>query len=161
MPVEIERKFLVQGDRWRAGCTQIHEFRQGYLMSHEGAGATVRVRIFGDHAFLTIKGAKSPSRAEYEYPIPPADAEEILRSLCGDRLIEKRRHCVPHQGLIWSVDVFSGSLAGLILAEVELSHPEQPLALPSWVGPEVTADHRYRNSVLARSTTPPREKLKV
>ncbi len=149
MAVEVERKFLVTSDAWRAGA-QACVIRQGYLCL--GSGATVRVRIADATAFITVKGTtRGISRDEYEYPIPLIDAEAMLRDLCARPLIEKIRYAVPHAGRLWTVDVFGADNAGLVLAEVELGHPEDAVTLPPWVGEEVTEDPRYRNSALVRA----------
>jgi adenylate cyclase len=152
MPVEIERKFLVVGDAWRAGSGPGQRFCQGYLAADAAGGATVRVRRAGPEAFLTVKGPGDGdgglARPEFEYPIPVEDAERMLASLCRRPLIEKTRHEVAHAGHLWHVDEFGGDNAGLVLAEVELDHPGQEVALPPWAGEEVTADPRYRNSAL-------------
>ncbi len=148
MAKEIERKFLVASDAWRTGARGV-PYRQGYLDT--GAGCTVRVRVAGERAFLTIKGPPQGAvRDEYEYPIPVADAEELLGRLCSGGCIEKVRHRVTHAGRVWEVDEFEGANAGLVLAEVELEHPDAEVALPSWLGTEVTGDPRYTNAALAR-----------
>ena len=150
MAVEIERKFLVKHDGWR-GAGAAHRIRQGYLTA--GDATTVRVRIVDAQAFLTVKGESGGERAltrsEYEYAIPLADAEALLR-LCAGPLIEKTRHDVVVEGQLWQVDEFAGANAGLVLAEAELAHAHQRLSLPAWAGAEVTEDVRYRNSYLAR-----------
>ena len=146
MAIEIERKFLVSGTGWRVAAPR--HYRQGYLC-HDPA-RTVRVRLAGDDAFLTIKGeTHGASRAEFEYAIPSPDARELL-GLCAGALIEKRRHVSEHDGLLWEVDEFLGDNAGLIVAEVELGTEGQALTLPDWVGAEVTDDPRYYNSNLSR-----------
>lgn len=146
MPVEIERKFLVTGDEWRVGALG-EPYRQGYLGRSDQA--TVRVRVAGRSAYLTVKGEKPGRvRAEFDYPIPVEDAEEMLRTLCGQALIEKTRYEVVHAGLVWHVDEFGGANLGLVLAEIELDHPDREVELPDWVGREVTEDPRYRNSSL-------------
>lgn len=148
MGIEIERKFLVQGDSWRSQATG-QEYRQGYIVADQNR--TVRVRVVGDRGYLTIKGPTvGLGRAEYEYPIPLRDAEEMLTHLCGLPLIEKLRYRLEVAGLLWEVDEFAGANRGLILAEVELQTPEQAIALPEWIGPEVTGDPRYYNASLAR-----------
>lgn len=145
MPVEIERKFLVTGTAWRSPDGQ--RIVQGYL--NRDKARTVRVRIAGPLAFLTIKGATTgASRAEFEYPVPLADAEALL-GLCDGPLIDKVRHRVAFGGLLWEVDEFLGDNAGLVVAEVELASEDQAVDLPPWVGEEVTHDHRYFNSNLA------------
>ncbi|KRA45652.1 CYTH domain-containing protein [Devosia sp. Root635] len=151
---EIERKFLVASDDWRAEATGSMLLRQGYLSSN--AKATVRVRTRDDvRAVLTLKGiVEGISRAEYEYEIPIADARELL-DMAEPHVIEKRRHLVPHEGLVWEVDVFAGRHLGLVIAEVELADENQAVPLPAWVGAEVTRDERYKNASLSRAETIP------
>ena len=145
---EIERKFLVVGDGWRKKAGQPSTIVQGYLA--RGRQATIRVRIKdGRSATLTIKSReRGASRSEFEYPVSVKDAKALL-DLCGQSRIEKQRYTIAHGKLTWEVDVFSGSHDGLVLAEVELEDAAQPVALPSWIGDEVTADPSYRNSALA------------
>ena len=146
MATETERKFLVSGSGWRVDDPA--SYRQGYLNHDENR--TVRVRLAGDEAFLTVKGlSRGASRAEFEYPIPPEDARELL-ALCVGAIVEKRRHVTEFGGLNWEVDEFLGDNAGLIVAEVELDDESQRIALPDWVGEEVTYEPRYFNSNLAR-----------
>lgn len=144
MAIEIERKFLVRGDAWRQPSpTRIW---QGYL-SRE-IDRTVRVRISGEHAFLTIKGRTvGAARPEFEYEIPVPDAEQLLK-LCDGPLLQKNRHVLTHAGMTWEVDEFLGDNAGLVVAEVELAHEDQPFERPSWLDAEVTSDPRYLNSNL-------------
>lgn len=148
MGVEIERKFLIREgyeNRWQCGVTGIH-YVQGYL-SREHA-RTVRVRIAGEKAYITIKGeVQGISRPEFEYQIPPADAKAMI-PLCDGPVIEKTRHRIPYEGLTWEVDVFHGKNAGLILAEIELQDERQQIKIPEWAGREVTGDRRYYNSSL-------------
>ena len=157
MPMEIERKFLVTGEGWRAEALGPGlRLRQGYLPNGSAAEApVVRVRLAGEQGFLTIKGPGLMRRAEFEYPIPVADAEAMLATLCAPPVLEKTRTRVAHAGLVWEVDVFAGHLAGLVLAEVELEAQDQAVALPGWIGREVTGDPRYLNSNLVRATAPP------
>jgi adenylate cyclase len=145
---EIERKFLVVGDAWRKKASHPATIVQGYLA--RGRQATVRVRIKdGRSATLTIKSReRGASRSEFEYRVPVKDAKALLE-LCGRSRIEKQRYTVAHGKLTWEVDVFTGAHDGLVLAEVELDDAEQPVALPSWIGEEVTSDPSYRNSALA------------
>jgi adenylate cyclase len=154
MGIEIERKFLVCSDGWRATADGGAALEQGYLSSN--AKATVRVRIFdGKRGVLTLKGAaKGYARAEYEYDIPPEDARELLE-MSRPHVIEKRRYTVRHDGVLWEVDVFGGRHEGLIIAEVELEAEDQALALPDWVGREVSDDGRYYNASLSRTEAPP------
>ena len=124
-----------------------HRYLQGYL--NRDKERTVRVRTIGEKGFLTIKGiSKGPVRAEYEYEIPHGDARRMLRELCEPPLIDKRRYRIPYENAVWEVDVFSGENRGLILAEIELDDENQSLAMPPWVGEEVTGDPRYHNSNL-------------
>jgi len=152
-PVEIERKFLVIGQGWRAGAT-VEALSQGYLPTTDDC--SVRVRIAGAKAFLTIKGPPVEGvRAEFEYPVPVEHAAAMLRQFCQGRMIAKRRYSLRHGGRVWTVDAFEGVLAGLLLAEVELDHVGQAVDLPPWLGPEVTDDPRYLNSALSLATAPP------
>jgi adenylate cyclase len=145
MAVEIERKFLVTPGVWQQAPGVL--YRQGYL--NRDKARTVRVRVAGEAAFLTIKGASvGATRAEFEYPIPLADAQALL-ALCDGPLIEKTRHVLTHAGTVWEVDVFAGDNAGLVVAEVELTSEDQPFVRPDWLGEEVTQDARYFNSKLA------------
>jgi adenylate cyclase len=150
MAQEIERKFLVRSDGWQAAATGSSLVRQGYLSSN--AKATVRVRSYDDsRAVLTLKGkATGMARAEYEYDIPIEDARELL-ALARPHVLEKRRFLVAHDRMTWEVDVFEGRHQGLVLAEIELEHAGQDVALPEWVGEEVTQDERYYNSTLSRN----------
>lgn len=149
MGIEIERKFLVVGDDWRAQATRRLPMRQGYL-SGEGGPSSIRVRLQGVEARLNIKAAVVGSRrAEFDYEIPLKDGHEILDTLCVG-LIDKTRHYIDTaEGLTWEIDEFSGANAGLIVAELELGHVDQAFSRPSWLGREVTADRRYYNHALA------------
>jgi CYTH domain-containing protein len=132
MAREIERKFLVFSDSWRSEDNGVL-YRQGYLRSDENC--VVRIRICGEKAFLAVKSLLSGiTRLEFEYPIPHADAEEMLERLCPRPWIEKRRRRVGHGGLTWEIDEFMGDNEGLILAEVELEREDQPVSMPPWVG---------------------------
>ncbi|MDV3468080.1 CYTH domain-containing protein [Stenotrophomonas sp. C3(2023)] len=154
MAIEIERKFLVTGDGWRDAAHAVIPMAQGYIndmgaLDRGTQQASVRVRIEGEGAALNLKSRTlGRSRQEFEYPIPVEDARALL-ALCVGGLIDKRRHLVQHEGLLWEVDEFLGDNAGLVVAEVELEHPDQTVALPPWVGEEVTDDARYYNVALA------------
>ena len=144
MATEIERKFLVVSDTWRAHVSSETRYVQGYLSTR--ASASVRVRIGGDRAFLNIKSGRSAvRRLEYEYPIPVADAREILEDVIELPVIDKTRYEVRHGGHLWEVDVFEGANAGLVVAEVELESEDEPFERPEWVGAEVSEDPRYLN----------------
>jgi adenylate cyclase len=146
MAIEIERKFLVVGDFWR-NAPPVH-YAQGYL--NRDKQRTVRVRIAGEQAFLTIKGVtQGARRAEFEYPIPLWDAKELL-NLCEQPLVEKYRRRIAFEGHIWEVDEFLGENQGLVVAEIELEAEDAVFTRPDWVGEEVTSDARYYNSNLAQ-----------
>jgi adenylate cyclase len=146
---EIERKFLVTDDTWRAEVRSSRRLRQGYL-AIDGK-TNVRVRTDADRAWLTVKGAgEGISRAEFEYEIPVADAEGLL-GLCRHRIIDKTRHLVPAGQHTWEIDEFAGANAGLIVAEIELREESDAFARPAWLGEEVTTDPRYLNASLAVS----------
>ncbi len=146
MAKEIERKFLVTNDEWRA-LAQGTLYRQGYLNSIKER--TVRIRTVGDKAFLTVKGITiGASRVEYEYEIPTADCMAMLDSLAEKPIIEKKRYKIKFGGLTWEVDEFFGENQGLIVAEVELTSEDQVFEKPSWIGEEVSSDPRYFNSNL-------------
>jgi adenylate cyclase len=145
VPTEIERKFLVTRTDW-SQTDRIHIY-QGYLCCERKN--TVRVRLAGEKAFLTIKGPRQGlTRPEFEYEIPSADAEELLR-FCSAAVIEKIRHVVVYQGFKWEVDEFMGDNLGLIVAEIELEEEEQAFERPDWLGREVTGESRYANASLA------------
>jgi CYTH domain-containing protein len=145
MGVEIERKFLVPDLGFLDGVVGV-PYRQGYLSADPDR--TVRIRRAGEHALVTIKGrSHGASRAEFEYEIPVADADEML-ALCVPPLIEKVRHRVEHAGRTFDVDVFAGANEGLVVAEVELPSEDAVVALPPWIGDEVTGDPRYFNANL-------------
>jgi adenylate cyclase len=145
MPTEIERKFLVVGSEWRTAPGV--RFVQGYLNREEAR--TVRVRIAGNEAYLTVKGRSvGASRAEFEYAIPIVDAEQLLQ-MCDGPTIHKLRRVIVYRNTRWEVDEFFEENAGLVVAEVELETEGQPFDCPSWLGDEVTGDFRYFNSQLS------------
>jgi adenylate cyclase len=149
MPVEIERKFLVVGDSWRAATESQSLIMQGYLTNQ--ADATVRIRVAGEKAYLTIKGpGDGLSRSEYEYSIPVPDAVAMLTELAVSPPIEKTRYRVRAGAHVWDLDVFAGANAGLVMAEVELSAEDEVFMRPDWLGSEVSGDPRYYNVNLAR-----------
>lgn len=153
MATEIEHKFLLCDDRWRPLVDRSARLRQGYLTSD--ARCSVRVRIADSEGFLNLKsGTLGIQRSEYEYPIPLAEAEEILDTLCEKPLLEKTRHYLRFGEHLWEIDEFAGDNAGLIVAEVELSRVDEPFARPDWLGEDVSHDIRYYNSQLARHPYP-------
>ncbi len=149
MAKEIERKFLVTSAAWREHVVREVDFRQGYLANNDRA--SVRVRVAAGQAHLNIKSATlGIERLEYEYPLPESEAHELLDHLCERPLIEKTRYYVEDVGQSWEVDVFAAENAGLIVAELELDHPDQPFERPDWLGKEVSDDPRYYNVMLVR-----------
>ena len=145
MPLEIERKFLVTGHAWRTADGV--PYRQGYL--NRDKQRTVRVRLAGEQAFLTIKGVSTgATRVEFEYEIPVGEAAQLL-SLCDGPLIEKTRHRIPLGAHVWEVDEFHGDNTGLVVAEIELGSEDEAFVRPSWLGEEVTQLRRYYNNALA------------
>lgn len=152
---EIERKFLVTGEGWRAGVSGARELRQAYL-ARTGT-MSVRVRILdGESARLTIKSAEAGlARAEYEYEVPVADAQEMLELRQGG-LLEKTRHIVEIENARWEIDVFHGELEGLVVAEIELDREDAVVELPDWIGREVTGEAAYYNASLALHGLPRR-----
>ncbi len=148
MAREIERKFLLKNDAWRSGASAGLCMRQGYLT--QDGPCSVRVRIAGDRAHLNIKSATlGISRLEFDYEIPLVDAEHLLEALCVGALIEKTRYHVMHAGHLWEIDVFEGDNAGLVIAEIEFTDPDEPFEAPHWIGDEVSDDARYYNVSLA------------
>jgi CYTH domain-containing protein len=148
MGVEIERKFLLAGDGWRGQGTPTR-MRQGYLVADPVR--TVRVRIEGERAVITIKGKTTgASRGEWEYEVPVADAVELLDGLCEQPQVEKVRHRIEHAGHTWEVDEFLGLNAGLVVAEIELDAEDEAFEKPDWIGLEVTGETRYYNASLIR-----------
>lgn len=150
MAKEIERKFLVKDDSYKAMAKTSYRITQGYLSRK--IEATVRVRIINATGFLTVKGAnKGATRDEWEYTVPADDAAEMLARCAEPPVIDKTRYIVDYAGFVWEVDEFHGDLDGLVLAEVELPSEDSEVALPPFVSTEVTGDARYYNSALGRS----------
>ena len=150
--LEIERKFRLRDDRWRQAVKAIRAERmvQGYL--NRDPQRSVRVRLAGDRAWLTIKGmSEGASRREFEYSIPAAEADAML-ALCEGPLIDKRRYRLPLESdsRVWEIDEFLGDNAGLVVAELELRHEDEPFPRPDWLGEEVTGDPKYYNSSLSQ-----------
>ena len=148
MPVEIERKFLVNKFIWDSiDKPEPEHYRQGYLTSD--ANTTFRVRVTPDKAFITIKGkSKTIERLEYEYEIPKQEGIELLDNL-SQRELEKFRYKIVYAGKLWEVDVFLGKNNGLIVAEIELDTINEAFDKPDWVTNEVSDDFRYSNSKLS------------
>ena len=148
LAIEIERKFLVDAKKLSGVKFSTEEkISQGYLSSNP----TVRVRLKGNRGWLTIKTSTvGITRQEFEYEIPPEDAEQLLK-ICGAQVLKKYRRTLEYGGHKWEVDFFCGRHKGLILAEVELESADEPVELPAWISKEVSRDPQYYNSNLVKS----------
>ena len=147
MALEIEHKFLVNGNAYRTLAEPVL-YRQGYLFID--AKKEVRVRMAGKNAFITVKSKINDTvRQEFEYSIPAADALLMLSESCENLIVEKYRYVIPYAGKIWEVDEFTGENTGLIVAEIELEYEGEPFEKPDWIGQEVSSDDRYLNAALA------------
>ncbi|SHK39618.1 adenylate cyclase [Selenomonas ruminantium] len=146
MAIEIERKFLVK-EKWQPQAEGV-KIAQGYLSTVPER--TVRVRIKGEKGYLTIKGKNEGiTRAEFEYEIPVADAEAMLR-LAEQPVLSKIRYHEYLGDHLWEIDVFAGANAGLVVAEIELSQAGEDFVRPDWLGQEVSGDVRYYNANLIK-----------
>lgn len=145
--MEIERKFLVNLERWKqVDKPKGKEIIQAYLTNE--IEKSIRIRVKDNQAFITVKGKQQGiSRQEFEYEIPVSDAKEMIR-LFANSTIEKTRYEIPTNEHIWEVDVFEGKLRGLVLAEIELTNENDLFDLPDWVGREVSTDPSYLNANL-------------
>lgn len=150
MALEIEHKFLLANDDWRAEIDHSVHYKQGYLSG--SPLSSIRVRISDSQAWLNIKSATiGTHRHEFEYEIPLSDANTLIDELCHKPLIEKMRHFVYRDQHVWEIDEFSGDNQGLIVAEIELSQIGESFAKPHWLGEEVTHDLRYYNNNLCKN----------
>ena len=148
MAKETERRFLLRSEEWRADADAGVQYRQGYLSTDPKR--SVRVRIGGKEAHLTVKGeAQGLTRPEFEYSIPIPDAKK-MQGLCLESLIEKTRYEVKHGRLTWEIDEYSGENTGLLVAEIETRNAASLADLPAWVGEEISNVDRYRNINLVR-----------
>ncbi len=146
MGLEIERKYLLKNANWKQHIKKQTQIKQGYLNAEKER--TVRVRVYGNQGFLTIKGKSiGATRQEFEYEIPLKDAIALML-LCQQPIIEKTRFEVEVDKKIWEIDVFEGENEGLTLAEIELNSEAETFQIPEWIGKEVTDDIRYFNSKL-------------
>jgi adenylate cyclase len=148
MPTEIERKFLVDHEKWNSlAKPKGNVYKQGYILSEEKR--TVRIRVTPDAAYITLKSASAGiSRSEYEYTIPLTEGNEILENFATSA-VEKTRYNINYEGHLWEIDVFAGDNKGLIVAEIELESENEPFEKPEWVGAEVSHDNRYTNASLS------------
>ncbi len=154
MGIEIERKFLLATDDWRAAVHAVVPMAQGYFndlhaVDSGAMNTSVRVRIEGEQARLNIKSRElGASRQEFDYPIPMDDARALL-GLCVGGKIDKHRHLLMHAGHLWEIDEFLGNNAGLLVAEIELDGEDEAFERPAWLGVEATHAMRYYNLALA------------
>lgn len=150
--LEIERKFLCdQTVDYENLAVRKRIVKQSYLSTN--VDSTVRIRIFGDEAFITIKTKNVGCvRNEWEYAIPKADAETIMAKVCNQGIVEKTRYDVVYEGNLWEIDVFEGKLKGLVLGEIELTDSKEEFVIPPFVIREVTDDPFYYNSNLVTKT---------
>ena len=148
MALEIERKFLVNKEKWQnVFKPEGKAYEQGYIIMEPEK--TIRVRMAGEEGFLTIKGKTTGiSRAEYEYPIPKIEALELLEGFCNSK-IKKRRYEIQYKNHVWEIDEFLDENEGLIIAEIELQSEDEKFELPEWAEKEVSEDKRYYNSQLS------------
>jgi len=152
MAREIERKFLLKNDAWKALAHQKTHFAQGYLndIFEDSAKSSVRVRVEGEKANMNIKSLEiGLSRDEYEYEIPLEEGQKILKKLAVGPVIEKNRYLVKVGQHTWEIDEFLGENQGLVVAEVEMSSEQEQIEIPSWAGQEVTSFPRYYNVSLS------------
>ena len=148
MALEIERKFLVANDSWRHSAIRRVHIRDGLVATD--TVRKVRIRISDEYATIAVKGPRAGiTRVEFGYAIPLSDAQEIIRTLPQERVLEKWRHLVPFEGANWEVDVYEGLLKGVVLAEIEMQTPNHHLKCPPWIGQEVTGNPKYKKVNMA------------
>ena len=148
--IEIERKFLITSEAFKKESFRDMGIVQGFLNTHPER--TVRVRLKGNKAFLTVKGKSNEVgtiRTEWETEISVVDAEQLLK-LCEEGVIEKRRYEVKVGNHIFEVDEFFGNNDGLTVAEIELNSEDETFEKPTWLGKEVTGELKYYNSLLSK-----------
>ena len=150
MATEIERKFLVLNNDWQGNVESETQIVQAYLANNEFS--STRIRIQDDKANINIKSATlGITRTEFEYAIPVIDAQSMLDDLCIKPSIKKTRYIVKYTQHSWEIDVFSDKNEGLIVAEIELSSPDEAFEKPSWLGKDVSNDARYYNVCLVKT----------
>ena len=148
MTVEIERRFLLADDSWREAAGEPLVLQQGYLSVEKER--TIRVRIIGSQAWLTLKGYISDmTRSEFEYAIPLAHAQAMMADMCPFKM-EKNRYRVEFEGFVYEIDEYFGDNAPLIVAEIELPSEDTEFPKPSWLGQEITSDGKFTNAYLSK-----------
>ncbi len=149
MPIEIERKYLVADETWRQSASAGVHIIQGYIVNANHCSVRVRICSNGKCTLTTKLPRLGISRYEFEHDIDLREAESLME-MCGDAVVEKRRHIIKLDNLVWEIDCFEGLNEGLVVAEIELEREDQTFSAPPWLGREVTAHGRYQNSKLAR-----------
>lgn len=148
MTIEIERRFLLKNDSWRKEAGEPEIMRQGYLSVDKEC--TIRVRIVGRKAWLTLKGYISDTtRSEFEYEIPVAHAEQMMQTMCPFKL-EKHRYKIEYCGFTFEVDEYFGDNAPLVVAELELPSEGVSFEKPDWLGEEITSNGKFTNAYLSK-----------
>ena len=148
MTVEIERRFLLADDSWREAASEPLVLQQGYLSVEKER--TIRVRIIGSQAWLTLKGYISDmTRSEFEYEIPLAHAQQMMETMCPFKM-EKHRYRVEFKGFVFEIDEYFGDNAPLIVAEIELPSEDTEFPKPSWLGQEITSNGKFTNAYLSK-----------
>lgn len=161
--IEIEHKFLVKNDDWRASASEGIRYMQGYIRTVNKVA--VRIRIAGEKGYFAIKGPNKGevgiSRTEIEHEIPLDEAQTMIEEFVDSPLIDKIRYIVVHCGKIWEIDVFSGENEGLVIAEIELHEEHEKFEIPSWAGTCISRDPRYGNYSLAKTPFKNWEKMQA
>lgn len=148
MTIEIEHRFLLKDDSWRAEAGEPEMMRQGYLSVDKEC--TIRVRIIGRKAWLTLKGYISDTtRSEFEYEIPITHAEQMMQTMCPFKL-EKHRYKIEYRGFMFEIDEYFGDNAPLVVAELELPGEGVPFEKPDWLGEEITSNGKFTNAYLSK-----------
>jgi len=148
MAYEIERKFLVTSDDWREQVEKTLQIKQAYFCNTEKA--SLRIRVSDQDGYISSKSMTMDIRRhEFEYKIPLQDAEFMLEYMCIGSPVIKKRHLIKVGQHVWEVDEFLADNAGLVVAEVELGHEDEPYDKPDWVGLEVSNDPKYINLYLS------------
>jgi adenylate cyclase len=148
MAIEIERRFRLSSDAWRAGVARSTRITQGYLAITEYS--VIRVRVREHEGYVTIKSRDGAlAREEFEYAVPLDDARSLLK-LCGEKVLEKVRHEVDYGGYLWEIDEYLAPFENLIIAEVELQSESENPPPPPWIGDDITHDGNFSNAALAQ-----------
>ncbi|MEY8829278.1 CYTH domain-containing protein [Sedimentitalea sp. XS_ASV28] len=151
---EVERKFLVAElpDLTRARAVRI---RQGYLTS-KADSVEIRLRQKGDTYLTTLKKGAGLERVECEANISEVHFDAFWPATEGRRVEKTRWSGQLAGGATFELDIFEGTLAPLVLVEVEFGTVKEATGFqpPAWFGQDVTDDARYSNASLAASGAP-------